>query len=131
MSRKKEVTVSQPIGTVLPDDTTEEVVTGQQEETAEETATEEANAEPEEEKPEAPAAVVYLGPDIYRVANHGTVYADGVIPEALKAKIEELPAINGLIVPVDLYAEVAKAVKEPTGRYSFLYNIVLKATKEN
>ena len=135
MSRRKEVTVSKPIGTILPD-TEEEAAnleTGKaapEESAAEQAPEPEPKAETEPKKPAGAAAVVYLGPDIYRVANHGTVYANGIIPAHFEEKIAEVPAIRGLIVPVDQYAEVAKAVTEPTGRYSFLYNIVLNATKE-
>lgn len=133
MSRRKEVTVSKPIGTILPEKE-EEAANLETEKAAPEELEAEQAPEPETDtepkKSAGAAAVVYLGPDIYRVANHGTVYANGIIPAHFEAKIAEVPAIRGLIVPVDQYAEVAKAVTEPTGRYSFLYNIVLNATKE-
>ena len=90
-------------------------------------------SEPEQEPApaEAPAPapaepVVYLGPDIERVVNHGTVFADG-LPWALEEKIKEIPAIKGLIVPVSRYAEVAMKVTLKEGRYRTLYDTVKKA----
>ena len=47
----------------------------------------------------APQPVVYLGPTLEHVVAHGTVFTHG-LPEALTAKIEEKPFINGLIFPV-------------------------------
>ena len=74
-----------------------------------------------------PEAIVYLGPDIDRLVNHGTVYEGGVIPDYLQKKIEQIPAIKGLLVPVSRYAEVAREITLPEGRYRTLYDIVSKA----
>ncbi len=74
-----------------------------------------------------PEAIVYLGPDIDRLVNHGTVYERGIIPEYLEKKIKEVPAIKGLLVPISRYAEVAREITLPEGRYRTLYDIVSKA----
>lgn len=57
----------------------------------------------------APQPVVYLGPTLQHVVAHGTVFTNG-LPEALTAKIEEKPFINGLIFPVSEYAAKAAIV---------------------
>jgi len=57
----------------------------------------------------APQPVVYLGPTLEHVVAHGTVFTNG-LPEALTAKIEEKPFINGLIFPVSEYAAKAAIV---------------------
>ena len=72
----------------------------------------------------APESVVYLGPHIGKFINHGTVYAGGVLPDYLRAKIAEIPAISGLIVPVSRYSEVAKLITLPEGRYRALYDLI-------
>lgn len=79
------------------------------------------SAEPEKKEPEN---VVYLGPSIPKCVNHGTVFSGG-IPPFLEEKIEKIPAIRGLIVPVSLYAETAMGVKTP-GRLKTLYDLVAK-----
>lgn len=56
-----------------------------------------------------PQPVVYLGPTLEHVVAHGTVFTNG-LPEALTAKIEEKPFINGLIFPVSEYAAKAAIV---------------------
>lgn len=76
-----------------------------------------------EETPEVIEAVVYLGPAIPKLINHGTVFSDGVIPPYLEAKISKIPAIKGLIVPVSRYAESERALKVP-GRLKTLYEAV-------
>ena len=71
-----------------------------------------------------PEAVVYLGPDIEGLVNHGTVFDGGELPDNLNAKIGEVPAIKGLIVPVSRYAEVAREITLPEGRFRTLYDLV-------
>ena len=46
---------------------------------------------------------------------------------SLEKKIKEVPAIKGLLVPISRYAEVAKEITLPEGRYRTLYDIVSKA----
>lgn len=69
-------------------------------------------------------SVVYLGPSIDRTVNHGTVFKAGELPAYLEAKIRQVPAIRGLIVPISRYAEVAREITLPTGRYRTLYDTV-------
>ena len=73
-------------------------------------------------KPEAPKTVVYLGPNIEFVVNHGTVFTDGV-PEPLQAKIQQIPAIKGLLVPLDKYADGETEIARG-GRLKALYDLV-------
>ena len=108
MSARKKVTDAEPIKTAA--------------------VTEAPETEPAEtaaaEVQEAPEAVVYLGPDIDRLVNHGTVFEGGELPEYLTDKIKEIPAIKGLIVPVSRYAEVAREITLPEGRFRTLYDTV-------
>ena len=76
---------------------------------------------------ETAGATVYLGPSIEKIVNHGTVFEGGILPAALENKATEIPAIRGLIVPTSRYAEVARDVKLPDGRYRILYDTVSKA----
>lgn len=116
MTKKKALsTEAEPIMTASLSD---ESASGQEPE-------QELEQEPEQESGQE--AVVYLGPDIDRLVNHGTVYAGGIIPEYLQKKIDQVPAIRGLIVPVSRYAEVAREIALPSGRYRTLYDIVSKA----
>lgn len=112
-AKKKTVTEAEPIKTAVVTDETAEEIT-------------ETAAAPESAA-EQPEAIVYLGPDIDRLVNHGTVYEGGVIPDYLQKKIEQIPAIKGLLVPVSRYAEVAREITLPEGRYRTLYDIVSKA----
>jgi len=84
-----------------------------------------AQASPEEKA----EAMVYLGPSIDKVVNHGTVFEGGILTAALQQKAAEIPAIRGLIVPTSRYAEVARDVKLPEGRYRILYDTVSKAVQ--
>ena len=109
MSPRKKTTseVAEPIKSVLSDEPAEAV---------------EIQADPMPD-PE-PESVVYLGPSIGKYINHGTVYEGGVLPQYLKDKIEEIPAIASLIVPVSRYAEVALAITLPEGRLKRLYEYI-------
>ena len=101
----------------------EEPVLEVQEPAIEAATVEEPVADALVETPEIIEAVVYLGPAIPKLINHGTVFSDGVIPPHLEAKISEIPAIKGLIVPVSLYAESERDLKVP-GRLKTLYEAV-------
>lgn len=68
-----------------------------------------AETQETQETAAAPQPVVYLGPTLEHVVAHGTVFTNG-LPEALTAKIEEKPFINGLIFPVSEYAAKAAIV---------------------
>lgn len=73
-------------------------------ETQEETAAEEPTAEQQQPEP-----VVYLGPTLEHIVDHGTVFTEG-LPEALAAKVAAEPFLNGLIFPVSEYAVKAALV---------------------
>ena len=108
MSTRKKVLEAEPIRAVLP-----EMIEAQ----------DEAVPEPEQEK----ESVVYLGPDIDRTVNHGTVFQGGELPGYLEEKIKQIPAIRGLIVPVSRYAEVAREITLPAGRFRTLYDTINSA----
>ena len=57
----------------------------------------------------AATPVAYVGPDIKKVAINGTVYIGG-LPGELQKKIEQIPAIKGLLVPISRLAETGVAI---------------------
>lgn len=71
----------------------------------------------------ATQAVAYVGPDIKKVAINGTVYTGG-LPKALEEKIEKVPAIKGLIVPISKLAETGVAIATKGTALNNLYNAV-------
>lgn len=73
--------------------------------------------------------VAYLGPDIKNVAINGTVYIDG-LPEALRHKIDEIPAIKGLMVPISNLARAGAAIRTQGTALSNLYNAVSDKLQE-
>lgn len=68
-----------------------------------------------------PCCRVYCGPSVRGVARQCTVYP-GELPEALRAFLNEHPAAAGLVVPIDLFAEVRRRVEIPGTAESILYN---------
>jgi hypothetical protein len=75
------------------------------------TATAKENKEP----------VTYMGPDIKNVAVHGTTYTDG-IPESLTKKVEQVPALKGLLLPVSKLATASVAIATAGTALNNLYN---------
>ncbi|MCM1026092.1 MAG: hypothetical protein NC432_06630 [Roseburia sp.] len=92
---------------------------------AEETAaaTAETRAASATKEAKAGEAVAYLGPDLKNVAINGTVYTGG-LPEALKEKLKEVPALKGLLVPVSNLAAAGVAVATQGTAINNLYNAV-------
>ena len=76
-------------------------------------------------KPVAAAAepVAYIGPDLKNIAINGTVYVCG-LPKALQEKIEEIPAIKGLVVPISNLANAGVAIRTQGTALNNLYNAV-------
>lgn len=97
------------------------------EETAAATAETKTMAAPAGNK-ETAEPVAYLGPDIKNVAINGTVYTGG-LPEALKEKIKETPAIKGLLVPVSDLAAAGVAVATKGTALNTLYSSVRETLK--
>lgn len=98
---------------------TEETATVAAEESAAVTTAEEKTAE----TATAAEPVAYLGPDLKNVAINGTVYIGG-LPAALQAKIKEVPAIKGLIVPISSMATAGVAISTQGTALNNLYNAV-------
>jgi len=84
-----------------------------------------AAAKPEAAKTDAAKTskepVTYLGPDIKHIAAHGTTYTDG-IPEGLKGKIEAVPALKGLLIPVSKLAASSVAIHTEGSALNNLFN---------
>lgn len=65
------------------------------------------------------APVVYCGPSIPGVANQFTVYCNGV-PAGLEERAGEIPAIRGLLIPLD---QLPEAMKKLRGGYGHIYRL--------
>lgn len=67
--------------------------------------------------------VVYCGPSVKGVARQYTVYA-GALPEALENFLREHPAARGLVVSVERFAQVRKALNDSGTAEAMLYRKV-------
>lgn len=71
----------------------------------------------------AAMAVAYVGPDIKKVAINGTTYIGG-LPEELQKKIDQVPALRGLLVPISKLAETGVAIATKGTALNTLYTAV-------
>ena len=69
---------------------------------------------------EAVGAVAYCGPTVKGIAPAYTVFVDG-LPEKLKEKVEQVPLLNALIVPLDKLAETRVKIDQEGTRENILY----------
>ena len=72
-------------------------------------AEETANKKPATKAKTQTVTVMYIGPSIPNVVQASTVFKDGILPEALKKRVEEKPYMKKLLVPL---AELPAAMKE-------------------
>lgn len=84
-----------------------------------------AAAEVQENQTEQAAAqvqapVAYCGPTIKGIAPRYTVFVDG-LPEKLKEKVEQVPFLKALIVPLDKLAEMRVKIEQDGTRENILY----------
>lgn len=79
--------------------------------------------------PAAPETVVYIGPNIPGVVRQDSVLTGG-IPARLSEKIKVIPAIEGLIVPLDSFAEARKERQSGAGRIAAICSNVAKKIQE-
>lgn len=64
--------------------------------------------------------VIYIGPSIVGVATKGTVYKNGLTPQMEKA-VEELPALNTLLVEIGKITQARKNLKNKESAVSICY----------
>lgn len=84
-----------------------------------------AAAEVQENQTEQAAAqvqahVAYCGPTIKGIAPQYTVFVDG-LPDKLKEKVEQVPLLKALIVPLDKLAEMRVKIEQDGTRENILY----------
>lgn len=84
-----------------------------------------AAAEVQENQTEQAAAqvqapVAYCGPTIKGIAPQYTVFVDG-LPDKLKEKVEQVPFLKALIVPLDKLAEMRVKIEQDGTRENILY----------
>ena len=85
-----------------------------------------AAAEVQENQPEQTVAqvqvpVTYCGPTIKGIAPQYTVFVDG-LPDKLKEKVEQVPLLKALIVPLDKLAEMRVKLEQDGTRENILCN---------
>ena len=69
--------------------------------------------------------MVYMGPSIRHVVQHGTALKGGY-PPALAAEMEMQPFIKDLMIPVSEVAEARKELKKDGRRLAALYKRIEK-----
>lgn len=69
---------------------------------------------------EAVGTVAYCGPTVKGIAPQYTVFVDG-LPEKLKEKVEQVPFLKALIVPLDKLAEMRVKIEQDGTRENILY----------
>ena len=67
------------------------------------------------------ARVAYCGPTIKGIAPQYTVFVDG-LPDKLKEKVEQVPLLKALIVPLDKLAEMRVKLEQDGTRENILCN---------
>lgn len=70
---------------------------------------------------ETVGTVAHCGPTVKGIAPQYTVFVDG-LPEKLKEKVEQVPLLNALIVPLDKLAETRVKIDQEGTRENILYN---------
>lgn len=73
-----------------------------------------------QETPKTKEPVIYIGPSIVGVATKGTVYKNGLTPQMGKA-VEELPALNTLLVEIGKITQARKDLKNKESAVSICY----------
>ena len=69
---------------------------------------------------ETTGAAAYCGPTVKGIAPQYTVFVDG-LPEKLKEKVEQVPFLKALIVPLDKLAEMRVKIEQDGTRENILY----------
>ena len=80
------------------------------------------NTEKQEKKKENTTEnVIYLGPDIPNIISSSTVVEGGVLPDVVNEKIEELPILSNLFVPVSGMVEKVKELNKDGSSANTIY----------
>lgn len=65
---------------------------------------------------------MYLGPTIVGVVRHSTTFKDGVLPEKVKACVDELPMMEKLFVDLNDIPEAVKELKKSQSVLKTIHN---------
>lgn len=65
--------------------------------------------------------VMYIGPNIVGVVTKNTLFADGKLPVLLQKKVEEIPVLQSLLIPVSALAKTNMEIKNPCSAVSICY----------
>ncbi len=75
-----------------------------------------------QERAAAPSeTLVYCGPSIPGLAKQFTVYAGGQVPAELQRRVQELPALEGLLIPLSQLPSVRAQLRAGMGPLYRLY----------
>ena len=70
--------------------------------------------------------VMYLGPTILGVVRHSTVFKDGVLPQKVKACVEQFPMMEKLFVGLDAIPATVKELNKEQSTLKTIYSQVSK-----
>ena len=84
----------------------------------------------EQRVPELKENVIYLGPSIPNLISASTVFKDGILPEVVNEKIEELPMMVNLFIPISMMVEAVKEINREGSSLQLIYGKVKTETKE-
>lgn len=73
--------------------------------------------------------LIYVGPTIKGIVVENTVFRNG-LPEELKKKMEEVPAMKSLLVGVDNLAKVKAAMNRESSAESLCYKKILESMEK-
>lgn len=77
-----------------------------------------------------PETVVYVGPSILGVANHNTVYNNG-LPQELQDAIEKEPAFKNLIIPISQLSAAGSDIANKRGAAYTFYEKAMQYKHES
>lgn len=70
---------------------------------------------------DVPETVVYLGPSIPNVVEHGAIFENAAITKALETKIYEKPLLKSLLIPISGLAKARAELQNAESGISKLY----------
>ncbi len=65
--------------------------------------------------------VMYIGPNIAGVVTKNTLFAEGKLSDLLQKKIEEIPMLQSLLIPVSELAKTNAEMENPCSAVSICY----------
>lgn len=73
---------------------------------------------------------MYMGPTIRGCVIHGTLFKDGKLPEMVSKKIQNIPVLQSLFIPVSKLGEARKELSNSKSEISICYEKAVEALME-